>query len=137
MLTPCGKSPGIVSRHRCASMAPHLLGIKLSLRTCRTKSLLAQSTHWVASTAQVLFAPSLVATVGSQSSRKNSNSHIDASHSRQPLVKGERLVRYEVNAVMALVSVATQSWAHMGEQSWCVLGCGYTLRSDAWCFAMV
>ena len=27
-------------------------------------------------------------------------SHIDASHSRQPLVKGERLVRYEVNAVM-------------------------------------
>ena len=28
-------------------------------------------------------------------------SHIDASHSRQPLVKGERLVRHEVNAVMA------------------------------------
>ena len=27
-------------------------------------------------------------------------SHIDASHSRQPLVKGERLVRSEVNAVM-------------------------------------
>ena len=27
-------------------------------------------------------------------------SHIDASHSRQPLVKGERLVRYEVNAVI-------------------------------------
>lgn len=32
--------------------------------------------------------------------RKNCRSHIDASHSRQPLVKGERLVRYEVNAVM-------------------------------------
>ena len=31
---------------------------------------------------------------------KNSGSHIDASHPRQPLVKGERLVRYEVNAVM-------------------------------------
>ena len=31
---------------------------------------------------------------------KNWVSHIDASHSRQPLVKGERLVRYEVNAVM-------------------------------------
>jgi hypothetical protein len=30
-------------------------------------------------------------------------SHIDASHSRQPLVKGERLVRYEVNAVMLMV----------------------------------
>ena len=33
-------------------------------------------------------------------SLNNSGSHIDASHSRQPLVKGERLVRYEVNAVM-------------------------------------
>ena len=32
----------------------------------------------------------------------NSGSHIDASHSRQPLVKGERLVRYEVNAVIHL-----------------------------------
>jgi len=38
--------------------------------------------------------------VGPQGVRKNSGSHIDASHSRQPLVKGERLVRYEVNAVM-------------------------------------
>ena len=38
--------------------------------------------------------------VGSQGSLKNWRSHIDASHSRQPLVKGERLVRYEVNAVM-------------------------------------
>ena len=38
--------------------------------------------------------------VGARRSRKNSGSHIDASHSRQPLVKGERLVRYEVNAVM-------------------------------------
>ena len=33
--------------------------------------------------------------------RKNWGSHIDASHSRQPLVKGERLVRYEVNAVIS------------------------------------
>jgi len=31
---------------------------------------------------------------------KNRGSHIDASLSRQPLVKGERLVRLEVNAVM-------------------------------------
>ena len=31
---------------------------------------------------------------------KNCDSHVDASHSRQPLAKGERLVRYEVNAVM-------------------------------------
>ena len=40
------------------------------------------------------------ASVGDQGPRKNSGSHIDASHSRQPLVKGERLVRHEVNAVM-------------------------------------
>ena len=40
--------------------------------------------------------------VGDQGPRKNSGSHIDASHSRQPLVKGERLVRYEVNAVIKL-----------------------------------
>ena len=44
----------------------------------------------------------LALNVGNQGSHKNSNSHIDASHSRQPLVKGERLVRYEVNAVMTL-----------------------------------
>ena len=31
-------------------------------------------------------------------------SHIDASLSRQPSVKGERLVRYEVNAVMSILS---------------------------------
>ena len=32
---------------------------------------------------------------------KNCDSHIDASLSRQPLVKGERLVRYEVNAAIS------------------------------------
>ena len=31
---------------------------------------------------------------------KNNGSHIDASLSRQPLVKGERLVRAEMNAVI-------------------------------------
>ena len=31
---------------------------------------------------------------------KKLGSHIAASLSRQPLLKGERLVRYEVNAVM-------------------------------------
>ena len=36
-------------------------------------------------------------------SAKIGGSHIDASLSRQPLVKGERLVRYEVNAVIAHV----------------------------------
>ena len=40
--------------------------------------------------------------VGARRPLKNSGSHIDASHSRQPLVKGERLVRYEVNAVMLM-----------------------------------
>ena len=42
----------------------------------------------------------LVINVGARWPRKNCGSHIDASLSRQPLVKGERLVRYEVNAVM-------------------------------------
>jgi hypothetical protein len=38
--------------------------------------------------------------LGTRSPLKNSGSHIDASLSRQPLVKGERLVRLEVNAVI-------------------------------------
>ena len=41
--------------------------------------------------------------------RKNSESHIAASHSRQPLVKGERLVRYEVNAVMGMAKATALS----------------------------
>ena len=45
------------------------------------------------------------ASVGAQRPLKNSGSHIDASHSRQPLVKGERLVRYEVNAVMLMCAL--------------------------------
>ena len=49
----------------------------------------------------------LLQMVGSQSPLKNLGSHIDASHSRQPLVKGERLVRYEVNAVMIQEAVGT------------------------------
>ena len=39
--------------------------------------------------------------VGAHGPRQNSRSHIDASHSRQPLIKGKRLVRYEVNDVMS------------------------------------
>ena len=53
--------------------------------------------------------------VGTQGSLKNCISHIDASHSRQPLVKGERLVRYEVNAVMSEVRWISEkcfSWTH-------------------------
>ena len=38
--------------------------------------------------------------VGARGPLKNSGSHIDPSHSRQHLVKSERLARYEVNAVM-------------------------------------
>ena len=52
--------------------------------------------------AWVLFHCDCVASVGARRPLKNSGSHIDASHSRQPLVKGERLVRYEVNAVMLM-----------------------------------
>ena len=40
--------------------------------------------------------------LGARCPLKNSGSHIDASLSRQPLVKGERLVRLEVNAVMGV-----------------------------------
>ena len=47
--------------------------------------------------------------VGTQGSLKNCISHIDASHSRQPLVKGERLVRYEVNAVIVRVDTIFES----------------------------
>ena len=62
--------------------------------------------------------PPLLHNVGDQGPRKNSGSHIDASHSRQPLVKGERLVRYEVNAVMSN-SVPQGGW-HLGRMSWLV-----------------
>jgi len=44
--------------------------------------------------------------VESVSSPNNRDSHIDASLPRQPLVKGERLVRPEVNAVMSLGALA-------------------------------
>ena len=56
--------------------------------------------------------------VGTQGSLKNCISHIDASHSRQPLVKGERLVRYEVNAVMTSM-FATQASAIRDEKTMC------------------
>jgi hypothetical protein len=61
--------------------------------------------------------------VGDQGPRKNLGSHIDASHSRQPLVKGERLVRYEVNAVM--LHVATHPNPTYGlQQTWWAMGTG-------------
>ena len=47
--------------------------------------------------------------------RKNSEIHIDVSHSRQPLVKGERLVRYEVNTVIA-VSISKERTRSAGER---------------------
>jgi hypothetical protein len=54
--------------------------------------------------------------LGAISSRKNSGSHIDASLSRQPLVKGERLVRYEVNAVMFKPNPAATNFLLLGRQ---------------------
>ena len=57
--------------------------------------------------------------------RKNSGSHIDASHSRQPLVKGERLVRNEVNAVMSYRSSSFDPYCiykYFGIYSWSVRG---------------
>ena len=63
--------------------------------------------------------------VGARRSRKNSGSHIDASHSRQPLVKGERLVRYEVNAVI-IRSGRGRAWA--------IMGVSYHLNAHRYCF---
>ena len=56
--------------------------------------------------------------VGTLGSRKKSGSHIGASLSRQPLVKGERLVRYEVNAVMQSV-IQLFSCKSIMRLSWC------------------
>ena len=56
------------------------------------------------------------AIVGALRLRKNWRSHIDASHSRQPLVKGERLVCYEVNAVMVFVWAGTSCGARLCAQ---------------------
>ena len=44
--------------------------------------------------------------VGAKRIRKKSRRHIDVPHSGQPLMKGERLLRYEVNTVMI-----TMPWA--------------------------
>ena len=44
-------------------------------------------------------------------------SHIDASLSRQPLVKGERLVRYEVNAVIPTVRTATGTYQNKTDEA--------------------
>jgi hypothetical protein len=53
--------------------------------------------------------------------RKNLKIHIDVSHSRQPLVKGERLVRYEVNTVMLSMTTAIYMDVHPNRH-WCVPG---------------
>jgi hypothetical protein len=52
--------------------------------------------------------------------RKNCYSHIDASLSRQPLVKGERLVRGEVNAVMAVLDLLEADYESKG-MTWHIL----------------
>ncbi len=49
--------------------------------------------------------------------RTISESHIDALHSRLPLVAGERLVRYEVNVVMGMAR-ATGLPALLGVSPW-------------------
>ena len=63
---------------------------------------------------------------------KNSGSHIDASHSRQPLVKGEGLVCYEVNAVIHLSHRKFLQMLWSGLQTWfprpcCHLGAIFSL----------
>ena len=51
---------------------------------------------------------------------KSMISHIDASLSRQPLVKGERLVRYEVNAVMPEIGESHLYQRKLDKLSLCV-----------------
>ena len=59
-------------------------------------------------------------------SSKISESHIDASHSRQPFIKGKRLVRYEVNAVMILMLETTcLQWRKVGQNK-------YSLNNIGW-----
>ena len=50
--------------------------------------------------------------------RKNLGSHIDVFLSRQPLLEGERLVRYDVKAVMQLIRFRAQC-THTS----CLTGC--------------
>ena len=71
----------------------HALVHELTVRAYRSRRIFESASHTEAPHKQLrkLLGPK---------PRKNSGSHIDASHSRQPLVKGERLVRNEVNAVM-------------------------------------
>ena len=61
------------------------------------------------------------ASVGTLRFRKNCGSHIDASHSRQPLVKGERLVRYEVNAVMLALGVSVNPGESHVDKTLCIV----------------
>ena len=56
---------------------------------------------------------------------KNWGIHIAAFLSRQPLVKGERLVRYEVNAVMVTSSTAIQAD--------CTRNLSVVLPLEVWC----
>ena len=58
--------------------------------------------------------------VGTHRFLKNCGSHIDASHSRQPLVKGERLVRYEVNAVMLALGVSVNPGESQADTTLCI-----------------
>ena len=65
--------------------------------------------------------------IGARRLHKNSGSHIDASLSRQPLVKGERLVRYEVNAVIAAYD-AMKRIAHSSQSAAMVFALASKMR---------
>ena len=97
-----------VVRQACVSGVGFALVVRWVVRPWRPGSLALR----VCMCALVLFHCVCVAAVGARRPLKNSGSHIDASHSRQPLVKGERLVRYEVNAVMP--RCALQLLCHYG-----------------------
>ena len=105
-----GHERAAVSRQRLNNSMASLL--QLQKPWCNPTSLRS-----LASDCDNLALPQTLKTiVGTQGSLKNCISHIDASHSRQPLVKGERLVRYEVNAVMAITFAARSLAKHCANQ---------------------
>jgi hypothetical protein len=72
--------------------------------------------------------------LGTRSPLKNSGSHIDASLSRQPLVKGERLVRLEVNAVIECRRAQTIGCCFADSRQCLLGGLGRGLNPQGWGF---
>ena len=77
-------------------------GARLSSATARPATCRTRLSQGCGAPAQQAISASDCAPLLGRAPLKNWYSHIDASLSRQPLVKGERLVRNEMNAVMQM-----------------------------------